>query len=592
LNFIGDAPFNSKTLFNFHLSKGYSKEHKFKKLKFCYFLYQEKSNNKKRRGAEIKKLKMKINPIFALVFFSTILNAQTISKVWVADNGDGTYKNPIINADYSDPDAMRVGDDYYLVSSSFNQIPGLPILHSKDLVNWTIIGHALHQQPPIENFNKVQHGNGVWAPSIRYHNNEFYIYYPDPDFGIYLTKAKNILGPWTAPVLIQAGKGLIDPCPLWDNNGKVYLAHALAGSRAGTKSVILIKELNAAGDKVISDGVLVYDGHELDATIEGPKMYKRNNYYYIFAPAGGVATGWQTILRSKNIYGPYERKVVLEQGTSTTNGPHQGAWVQTQTGEDWFIHFQDKDAYGRVVHLQPMKWVNDWPVMGTDKDNNGIGEPVIVYKKPNVGKKYTAITPQESDEFNDSKIGLQWQWHANTKLGWAFCYPSKGVIRFNSILKPDTAKSLWDIPNILTQKFPAEEFIATAKFLFTPKTNGEKFGLAVLGMSYANIAVTKRADGIYLSYTKCIDAEHGKPEVETEITKISGGDFYFKLEVTKAAVCTFSYSSDGKIFTDILENFKATPGKWIGAAMGFFCTRTQVINDAGFAEVDWFRVGK
>ncbi len=538
---------------------------------------------------------MKTNKITLLVIMllvSVVTYAQTISKTWVADNGDGTYKNPILNADYSDPDAIRVGDDYYLISSSFNEIPGLPILHSKDLVNWTIIGHALQVQPPEEAFSKVQHGNGVWAPSIRYHNNEFFIYYPDPDYGIYLTKAKNILGPWSAPVLVQAGRGLIDPCPLWDDNGKVYLVHALAGSRAGFKSVVLVKELNATGDKVIGNAVLVYDGHEVDGTIEGPKMYKRNGYYYIFAPAGGVSTGWQTILRSKNIYGPYERKVVLEQGTTTTNGPHQGAWVQTQTGEDWFLHFQDKDAYGRVVHLEPMKWVNDWPVMGVDNDHNGIGEPVMVYKKPNVGKKYPVVTPGESDEFNDSKIGQQWQWAANTKLNWSYCYPAKSVLRMNSVLKPDTAKNLWDIPNILTQKFPAEEFTATAKFLFTPKTNGEKFGLIVLGMSYADIAITKKADGLYLSYTKCIDAEHGKPEIETELTKIPAGDLYFKVKVSKGAVCTFSYSSDGKTFTDIPETFKAAPGKWIGATMGLFCTRTQVINDAGFAEVDWFRVEK
>jgi beta-xylosidase len=214
------------------------------------------------------------------------------------------------------------------------------------------------------------------------------------------------------------------------------------------------------------------------------------------------------------------------------------------------------------------------------------------YKKPNVGKKYPAINPQESDEFNTNKIGLQWQWQANPKLNWAFCNPAKGLIRFNSILRPDTVKNLWDIPNILTQKFPAEEFSATVKFSFSPKTNGEKFGLVVLGMSYAYIAITKKADGNYLSYTKCIDAEHGKAEIETEVTKISANELYFKLKVTKGAVCSFSYSSDGKTFTDIPETFKATPGKWIGATMGFFCTRTQVINDAGFAEVDWFRVEK
>ena len=223
----------------------------------------------------------------SLTAFSQL--AAPVSKVWVADNGNGTYKNPVIDADYSDPDAVRVGDDYYLVASSFDAVPGLPILHSKDLVNWTIIAHALKRQPPFDHFSKTQHGNGVWAPVIRHHNGEFYIYYPDPDFGIYVTRAKNIKGPWTDPVLVEAGKGLIDPCPLWDDNGKVYLAHAYAGSRAGIKSLLVIKELDGTGTRVTSEGILVYDGHETDATIEGPKLYKRNGYYYIFAPAGGVS---------------------------------------------------------------------------------------------------------------------------------------------------------------------------------------------------------------------------------------------------------------------------------------------------------------
>src|SRR5690606_16796340 len=211
----------------------------------------------------------------------------------------------------SDPDVCRVGNDFYMVSSSFDAVPGLPILHSNDLVNWKLIGHALERQPPYNHFEKTQHGNGVWAPAIRYHNNEFYIYYPDPDFGIYLTKAKKAEGPWSEPVLVEGGKGLIDPCPLWDDDGKIYMVYAYAGSRAGIKSVLAIKKLNAEGTKAIDAGVIVYDGHELDPTVEGPKFHKRNGYYYIFAPAGGVSTGWQLVLRSKTVYGPYERKVVM-----------------------------------------------------------------------------------------------------------------------------------------------------------------------------------------------------------------------------------------------------------------------------------------
>jgi beta-xylosidase len=383
---------------------------------------------------------------FFFLLLNTAVEAQQsfFSKVWAADLGNGMYKNPILHADYSDPDAIRVGNDFYLVSSSFEDIPGLPILHSKDLVNWSIIGHALQRQPPFEHFSKPRHGEGVWAPAIRYHKGEFYIYYPDPDFGIYLTKAKKAAGPWSEPVLVEGGKGLIDPCPLWDDDGRVYLVHAYAGSRAGIKSIIVVKKLNGDGTKVLDEGKLVYDGHELDPTIEGPKFYKRNGYYYIFAPAGGVSTGWQLVLRSKNIYGPYERRVAMDQGNTSINGPHQGAWVTTQTGEDWFLHFQDKGAYGRIVHLQPMKWINGWPVIGVDKDGDGKGEPVLQYKKPNVGQVYLPAgrqrpieTPADTDEFNGTETGKQWQWMANSKATWSFINPSKGSLRLYSDKLPD-----------------------------------------------------------------------------------------------------------------------------------------------------------
>ena len=533
--------------------------------------------------------------IVSLVF-SLNLFAQKpyVSKVWVADNGDGTYKNPIINADYSDPDAIRVGDNFYLVSSSFEDVPGLPILQSKDLVNWTIIGHALKRQPPFEHFSIPRHGEGVWAPSIRYHNNEFYIYYPDPDFGIYLTKAKNITGPWSEPILVEGGKGLIDPCPLWDDDGQVYLVHAYAGSRAGIKSIIVVKKLNKDGTKVTDEGVLVYDGHETDPTIEGPKFYKRNGYYYIFAPAGGVATGWQLVLRSKNVYGPYERKVVMDQGQSTTNGPHQGAWVTTQSGEDWFLHFQDKDAYGRVVHLQPMKWINDWPVIGLDKDGDGKGEPVMRYKKPGVGKTYPAQTPVESNEFDGNQLGLQWQWMANPRSTWYFLNHSKGYLRLFSDKLPDSANNLWGAPNVLLQKFPADEFMVTAKMNFVPnpRLENEKAGLAIMGLSYANLALKSKKDGIYLVYSVCKNAATGSAEKETVLTKLSKGEIYLRVKVTKGAKCNFYYSADGKTYTKAGDEFTAEVGKWIGAKVGIFCTRETQINDSGWADFDWFRVEK
>ena len=253
-----------------------------------------------------------------------LVSAQDyVSKVWVSDQGDGTYKNPVLYADYSDPDACRVGDDYYLTSSSFGCLPGLQILHSKDLVNWSIIGAALPYAVPPINDNSPQHGNRVWAPSIRYHNGEFYIFWGDPDQGVYMVKSSRAEGPWSEPVLVKSGKGIIDTTPLWDDDGRVYMVHAYAGSRAGLKSVIAICELNAEATQAITQSRIIFDGHEAHETCEGPKFYKRNGYYYIFHPAGGVATGWQVVLRSKNIYGPYEWKTVLTQGETKINGPHQ-----------------------------------------------------------------------------------------------------------------------------------------------------------------------------------------------------------------------------------------------------------------------------
>ncbi|MEA5460924.1 glycoside hydrolase 43 family protein [Arcicella sp. LKC2W] len=533
--------------------------------------------------------------IVVLTFCITKVNAQQgndVSKVWVSDLGNGTYKNPVIDADYSDPDACRVGDDFYMTASSFDAVPGLPILHSKDLVNWKLIGHALKRQPPIEHFSKTQHGNGVWAPAIRFHKGEFLIYYPDPDFGIYVIKTKNPAGNWSEPKLVEGGKGLIDPCPFWDEDGQAYLSHGWAGSRAGIKSILTIKKMNNEGTEVLDEGVIVYDGHELDPTIEGPKMYKRNGYYYLFAPAGGVSTGWQLVLRSKNIYGPYERKVVMAQGNTTINGPHQGAWVNTATGEDWFLHFQDKGTYGRVVHLQPMKWVNDWPVIGIDKDGDGTGEPVLTYKKPNVGKTYPIQTPPESDEFNTTQMGLQWQWQANPKGIW-HTTSNQGFLRLYSYKIPEDAKNLWDVPNLLMQKFPAQTFMVTTKLNFkpNPKLENEKVGLLIMGKSYANLALKSSKEGLSLVYGVCKKANEKTSEEETVIAKVEANkDIFLCVKVTEGGKCQFLYSLDNQNYTKVGEVFKADVGMWIGAKMGIFCTRPTQINDSGYADFDWFRV--
>ena len=536
--------------------------------------------------------------ICLLLCWGTVSAQSYVSKVWVSDLGNGKYKNPVLDADYSDPDVCRVGDDYYMTSSSFACVPGLQILHSKDMVNWRIIGTAIERLLPEERFSQMQHGNGVWAPSIRYHQGEFYIYYGDPDTGIYMVKSKDPAGKWDKPVLVKAVKGIIDTCPLWDEDGNAYIVHGYAGSRAGLKSILGLTRMTPDGTQAIGESRIIFDGHIGNATIEGPKFYKRDGWYYIFAPAGGVPTGWQTVLRSKNIWGPYEWKIVMAQGETEINGPHQGAWVDTPDGkEDWFFHFQDKEAYGRVVHLQPMKWVDGWPVIGVDKDGDGCGSPVYSYKKPNVGKTYSVETPAESDEFDSLELGLQWQWQANPKPIWYFCDGGNSLLRLYSYYTENQV-NLWDVPNLLLQKFPTEDFTVTTKISFAPssKYTGERTGLVVMGADYAVLAMENRGDGLFLVQNVCRKADKKGKEEENVSVKLSDNTLLIRVKVKKdsekEAICSFSYSVDGKKFISLGENFTAKPGKWIGAKVGLFITRPKAINDGGWVDIDWFRVTK
>src|SRR5699024_5876883 len=302
-------------------------------------------------------------------------------------------------------------------------------------------------------------------------------------FGIYMVKAKNPAGEWSKPVLVKKGKGLIDPSPLWDDDGKAYLVYAFARSRAGINSLLVVQEMMPDGTEMIGEPVLVFDGHGEHPTVEGPKFYKRNDYYYILAPAGGVEYGWQLALRSKHVLGPYEEKVVMHQGNTDRNGPHQGGMVELESGESWFIHFQDKGGYGRVVHLNPIHWENGWPMMGKDINGDGIGEPVTTYKKPDVGQTYPIHTPVESDEFDSNSLGLQWQWHANPEVYWAFSHGNKDKLRLYSTGLPEDFTNYWDVPHLLLQKFPAQSFTVTTKLEFTPsdEETGEKKGLIIMG---------------------------------------------------------------------------------------------------------------
>ena len=537
---------------------------------------------------------MRIKCLLFLLVAAAQASAQYRSEVWCPDNGDGTYQNPVLNADYSDPDVICVGDDYYLTASSFQCMPGLPVLHSRDLVNWTIIGYALQRQFPGE---LPQHGNGVWAPSIRHHNGEFYIYWGDPDRGVMMVKAKNPAGPWEEPVCVIPGKGMIDTCPLWDDDGRCYLVNGWANSRAGFNSVLTVRELSADGTRPISQPVIVFDGGNRDYTTEGPKFYKRDGWYWIMCPAGGVETGWQLAMRSKSPYGPYESKTVLRQGKTSVNGPHQGGWVQTALGEDWFLHFQDKGPYGRVVHLQPVDWSSGWPVMGKK------GEPVLTYRKPKTTTTVPVANPVESDEFNEPRLGLQWQWQADYDQYYGMP-TADGHFRLFTWKLPNTPKpdNMWLVPNMLLQKIPGDSFTATTKLRLAAKAEHQRGGIIMMGLSYSALVVERVGEEFQLKQLTCHNADKGQAEQAQVIATLKPTDrdkipyhpaIYLDIQLRMTVsdgLVNFAYSRDGKSFQPAGTTFKMREGKWIGAKMGLVAVEDNEKADCGLLDVDWFRV--
>ncbi len=521
------------------------------------------------------------------------VSAQPQAKApWVPDRGDGTYINPVLYADYSDPDVIRVGRDYYMTASSFNAVPGLPILHSLDMVNWRLIGHALPRLSPEDLFATPQHGKGPWAPALRHHDGRFWIYYPEPDLGIFVVTATSPAGPWSTPVLVKGGKGLIDPCPLWDGDGQVYMVHAWARSRAGFANVLTLNRLSADGLHTVDEGKVIIDGDRIPGyrTLEGPKFYKHKGEYWIFAPAGGVKTGWQSVFRSKAVDGPYESRIVLEQGSTDINGPHQGAWVDTPAGENWFFHFQDLDAYGRVVHLQPMKWRDDgWPVMGLDADGDGRGEPVRTWRKPDTGRAPRIEVPPTSDEFDGSRLGLQWQWQANPRGDWMSLSAAQGSLRLYARPAP-VADSLRMAPNMLLQKWPAPAFLVTAALDFSGAEEAESAGLVIFGQDYAWLGLRKTATGLRLVLNVAKDAKNGAPQLESAGREIQGAIAFLRVTVAAGGRCRFSVSADNVRFVPVGDEFVARPGVWVGAKVGIFAVAQPGSAQAGHADWAWFRV--
>ena len=486
-----------------------------------------------------------------LILLSLSLNAQTRS--W-GDQGDGTYRNPVLNADFSDPDVIRVGNKYYMVASDFHFL-GMQVLESEDLVNWRYASQ-IYRRFDEPGWDSNQHyAGGSWAPAIRYHNGLFYVYFCMPDEGLFMSTARDAHGPWAPLHCVKHVEKWEDPCPFWDVDGQAYLGRSR--HRAGP---IIVHRMSPDGRQLLDDGVTVYTG----PVAEGTKFLKRNGYYELIIPEGGVGTGWQTVLRARSIYGPYERRVVLEQGSTNVNGPHQGALVDTPNGQWWFYHFQEMPVLGRVVHLQPAHWENDWPVIGIDYDGNGIGEPVNVWHKPVVSNTHFIL--QQSDEF-DNTLGLQWQWNHNpVDTHWSL-NERTGWLTLHAL----PADSLKLCRNQLTQKVVGYQSTATT---LIQQTGNCRAGLFISGKFFRGVGLCP--DGVFVEVG-------GRQHI---VRKGHFKKLYLRVTIdVPHNQHQFYYSTDGRRFKKVGESFTMRSGYWKGIRMGLFC-----YGQDGQAQFDYYRV--
>jgi beta-xylosidase len=485
------------------------------------------------------------------------------------DQGDGTYKNPVLKADFSDPDLLRVGNDFYLIASDFHYV-GMQVLRSTDLVNWQIIGQVFSKLTMASKYDEMKgYGEGTWAPSLRFHNDEFYIYVCTPHDGLFMWHTKNPAGPWSDTVTVKAVDSWEDPCPFWDDDGQAYLVHSKKGA-----GPLILHRMSADGTRLLDDGRQIYAGKNS----EGPKFYKRHGYYYISLPEGGVSTGSQVMLRAKNIYGPYERKEVLVAGS-----PHQGGLVDLDNGESWFIAFKSDGWQGRRCYLEPVKWGrDDWPIFGDE------GHAVLGGVKPRTGVASAPSRPAVSDDFHETALLPVWQWNHNpVNEAWSLA-DAPGFLRLNA-LPAIPADMLAYARNTLTQKLWDDYGVIDVTLSTSRMTDGQRAGLTFIsGNEFACIAV-ESGDGIKHLLTissppkpKSTKAKTTQPSTHSSAPTPPprpgptfkgpevGETVTLRATYEKDGTGRFSYSTDGVTFQPIAGKALLHFADWKGARIGLF----------------------
>ncbi|WP_394154232.1 glycoside hydrolase 43 family protein [Vibrio maritimus] len=536
------------------------------------------------------------------------------------DQGDGTYVNPVLNADYPDSDIEQVGDTYYMITSKQHMSPGMPILESKDMVNWTNVGFGFDELSwaPEYSWERMNgYSFGVWAGDLAYHDGTWYIYQVDYQHGLMVTTAKDIRGPWSEPIMmLPTEKVLDDPGVFWDEDTKKAYVIVNTGEKQKDASNTIegnenrIYEMSWDGTKIVDEGRLVHTGIGAEAA----KIYKMNGYWYIFMAEwtiGDPSTGLgvknpkndrkQLVLRSKeSIYGPYESKVVLQKGSAFNDrSASQGALMQAPDKSWWYMHQlvqnDDKPFQGRPQCLQPVTWVDDWPIIGIDENNDGIGEPVKQYAKPINGQAIAA--PLTDDDFSKSTLGPQWEWNHNPRNShWSLTEcPGRLRLKAVSILPNEenygpninqwtnndgSDEDFWRAPNTLSQRVMGTTTgTAVAKFVLDGMEPHQQAGFVRFGGNYNLLGVEVTPSGEKNLFYK---GSQGEKIVGPTINS----DRLFVRSTNNGDQCRYEYSIDGLIYKEFGPVFTISFGKWTGDRLGFFCWNNE--DESGYIDVDWF----
>lgn len=503
---------------------------------------------------------MSIRNIFLICSCLFVFSQSTLSQT--SDNGDGTFTNPVIWTDLPDPDVIRVGDTFYMVSTSMHYFPGVTLMDSKDLVNWNITSNIVtsfdeHEAYDLKNGNRYAFGQ--WATSVRYLNNKFHVLFNSNAEGTYLYTAINPRGKWTKHKINNAR--LYDP-GMFIEDGRLFVAHG--------NSEIYITELDTVTYQAKTESKLIYKSHRRG--LEGNRLYYINGYYYLYCTYGGSTVG-QTCLRSKSLFGPYEERLVMfDSGNLAESYLHQSCMVDLQDGTYWGMIFQDRVGLGRIPYLVPVYWIDEWPLLGNPMDG------IMRLKKP---VQSDQIIPfPTSDEFSEQKLQLQWQGNHNLDFESISLTKKTGHLRLYTSSITD---SLLKARNTICQRIVGPYSEATTRIIFNKMKNGDRAGLVVLQSPYAMLMLEKLNGDTYLSMTL--------NESKQETVKLKGSVVYLRATVNGISdKVTFSYSLDNKKFTPLGTNLKMAFNLSIfcGNRYGLFNYATK--NKGGFIDIDWFRV--